>query len=208
MKKIINILVALASIFFFLVFVYALCIRDGVILYNKELPLIGIQEIVKNKNKIYIGLSDFNRVQIYDLNGKYVDYIPTSNYHKDFNFKVDTVNNVDIKLIYLRKMEKNSFAFNDDVFVIKRRYPAHIEIESKNGKGIFIKNSLPFLLFGSHILSLVMSIVCMTCFYLINSSVIHKILDNNKVNKFNSCKNIFREIFFNEESPAGPRVSK
>lgn len=56
---------------------------------NIDLPLIGIQGVVEQNNKIYIGTGPFLRIQVYDLEGNYTGFKGVENVSQNFYFEID-----------------------------------------------------------------------------------------------------------------------
>lgn len=195
MKKIINISLVIMVVFFIISALRSFMISNGTIKYNEELPLIGIQGILKKNNKIYIGIGPFNRIQIYDLKGFYLGYIFTKNNRKDYDFEVDNLNNAKINVINLRESKKNIYSFQNVIFRIKSEYPAVIEVQNKKGSYVLIKNSLFFLIHYSFGLNLLMNLICISLFHWFNNSTINRHKEDNKEDKWLAYKNIFRDLF-------------
>ncbi|MCX8486554.1 MAG: hypothetical protein ORN53_05165, partial [Crocinitomicaceae bacterium] len=54
-----------------------------------EMPLFDIQRIEERNNRIYVGLGAYKRVQVYDLKGNYLKFIPVHNAYQSYFFSVD-----------------------------------------------------------------------------------------------------------------------
>lgn len=194
MRKIINVLILLITLLLLGFYMRICLIRFNVYSYKKELPLIGIQDIIKFENKIYIGLSQFNRIQVYDLNGQFIKFIPTNNYHKDFSFKVNYNEDIIINVFY-REHTKIVFLADSIKYYLEKKYPAHIYSIKQKKKESYIENNFFLLAFNSDTLLLVLIIISIGFFYVFNSSIIHKHLDKIETKNFKLYKNIIIEIF-------------
>lgn len=89
MRKIISLLALTLIAFGIFAFIFNAALIFGTP-FNRELPLYGVQGVVEQNDKIYVGLGVYSRVQIYDLNGKYIGYKNTENNSKDFDFGIDS----------------------------------------------------------------------------------------------------------------------
>lgn len=194
MRKIASVLTFLIVLFLLVFYIRICLIRFNIISYKKELPLIGIQDVIKVENKIYIGLSQFNRIQVYHLNGQFIKFIPTSNHHKDFSFKVDSSEDVSIEIFYREKV-KTVFPQDNITYFLKKKYPTHICSIEKGEKKSFIENDLFFLICNSDILLLILIVSCIGFFYIFNSSIIHKNCDGTQTKNLELYKKILIEIF-------------
>jgi hypothetical protein len=76
MKRLLNYISTLIIILGILVFIINMLIGIYIIKINFELPICKIQKIQETNNKIYIGLASYSRIQVYNLNGKYLKFLP------------------------------------------------------------------------------------------------------------------------------------
>lgn len=140
MKIIRLILTYLVTILFLIGFgSFVLNIANGInlITINNELPLDDIQNIIEKNDKIYIGLGRANRVQVYNYNGKFLYFNHTDNYSKDYDFFIDSNEQLSIKVIYLRKIEVKEFKQeNGNIYKISSFLPITL---SKNNNEIIIQ---------------------------------------------------------------------
>ena len=74
-------------ILLFIVFSGILClpmfmlINIGVFKPDFQLPLYAITEIIEKDDKVYVGLGEYNRIQVYDTQGNYLNKITSVRYN-------------------------------------------------------------------------------------------------------------------------------
>ena len=67
---------------------------------NGEMPLFDIQRIEETNNRIYVGLGNYKRVQVYDLKGNYLKFIPVRGAYQSYFFFVDEQEQIDVPKVY------------------------------------------------------------------------------------------------------------
>jgi hypothetical protein len=72
MKRIFNYCATAILVFGCITFLFNLLFGISGRQLNREMPLHAIQKIQEVNGKIYIGLRSYNRIQVYDLQGKYL----------------------------------------------------------------------------------------------------------------------------------------
>ncbi|UGS22611.1 hypothetical protein [Flavobacterium channae] len=121
---------------------------------NFELPLIGFQGLIEKNDTIYLGSSHWNRIFLYDKNGKYLTYQATGGRGLDFDFYFSENNLVINQYSLAEKPNKDKTIFSinkGEKYIIEKKLPVQIDFE-KNGKKInFLKQNLLFYLFYSDI---------------------------------------------------------
>ena len=96
--------------------------------YKGELPIVGVQGIIEQEGKIYIGLEEYNRVQVYDNLGHYMGYNKVENHGKAYDFSIDNYGIPVITVIYVRyKSPVDFIQSNGDQFRIESQFPLIIE---------------------------------------------------------------------------------
>lgn len=121
---------------------------------NFELPLIGFQGLIEKNDTIYLGSSHWNRIFVFDKNGKYITYQSTGGRGLDFEFYFSENNLVINQYSLAEKPNKDKKIFvnsKNGKYIVEKKIPLQIDYE-KNGKKInFLKQSLLFYLFCSDI---------------------------------------------------------
>lgn len=124
MKIVFNYISTIIIIFGILGFTFNWLIGVNLIEFNSELPLCDIQQIQETNNKIYVGLARYNRVQVYNLKGEYVTFIPVNNHIKDFDFTIDSNEHVNTLFIEQNQPSKLKFIQNDNSsYQITSKFP-------------------------------------------------------------------------------------
>jgi len=121
---------------------------------NEELPIIGFQGLIEKNDSIYIGSSYWNKIFIFDKNGKYLTYQGTGGKGRDFEFYF-TENQLVINHFTIQKNKiKNEIVFKIDEskkYIIKNKTPLKIVLENKGKKSEFITQNLFFYIFKSDV---------------------------------------------------------
>lgn len=196
MKIFFNYIMVFLVFLFFYSYIDVRLMMSNVRSYNNELPLIGFQRLIEKNDKVYVGLSAFDRIQVYDTTGKFLHFIPVNNYNKDYNFEILKNGAASINVIYLRKQEEKQFIQeNGVIYKIERDYPKKIFRIENNNKKIFIENSFLFFLFGSQIMIVVMMVLLFGFFYVINSVIIHNHLDSTQKRDLYFYKRLLADLF-------------
>jgi len=148
--------------------------------FDGELPLTSIQEIKEKNDKIYIGLGFYSRIQVYDINGKYLHYIKTKNYMKDFNFTIDNEGKEHINVIFTRKeiIDKH-IQDNGNIYFINKRFPLTINRINKNIEKSVIKQRLDMTFWGGPITSWLIGFIGLLLFCIFNIFIIMEVFGEN-----------------------------
>jgi len=112
---------------------------------NFELPIIGFQGLVEKNDTIYIGSSYWNRILLFDKNGKYLTYQGTGKKGRDFEFYFSNNQLIINEFILQDNPNSNvsSFEINDNKkYLIDKKLPLKITLEQNSKKNIFINQSL------------------------------------------------------------------
>lgn len=163
--------------------------------FEGELPITNIQDIQEQNDKIYVGLGAYNRIQVYDLKGKYLDFIKTNNFAKDFDFAVDNEGNAIINVIYLRPGFPKRFPqLNGDRYLKVSQFPLKINKIDEKGERLVIQQPLRMSLWGGTFTPWVIAVICALLFVLINSVIILQVFGSN-IPKNEKVKLALRRIF-------------
>jgi hypothetical protein len=148
--------------------------------FEGELPLTSIQGIVENNDKVYIGLGFYNRIQVYDLDGNYINYIKTNNYSKDFNFTIDNQGQAIVNLIYLQKEKvENYIQKNGTEYFIRQKLPLTINRVNEQGEKTIIKQPLFMTLWAGAVNPWIIGVIGVFIFVLTNSVIISDVFGDN-----------------------------
>lgn len=152
LKIVFNYISTIIIIFGILGFTFNWLIGVSLIEFNRELPLCDIQQIQETNNKIYIGLARYNRVQVYNLKGEYVTFIPVNNHSKDFDFTIDRNEHVNTFFIEQNQPSKIKFIQQDNSsYQLTSKFPLIISKTQKNKTFNVISQPWYFNLFGGSI---------------------------------------------------------
>ena len=176
-------------------FIFNSSITFGGNTYEGELPLTEIQGIKENNNKIYIGLGFYNRIQVYDLDGNYLNYIKTNNYSKSYNFTIDE----GLPILTAKKFGEESnnkySQKNGSEYFKESNIPLIINKIDKNGEKYIIKQPIHMFFWAGPINSWLVAVVGLILFFLINSSTFLDIFGQNiskRLKVITLIKRIFR----------------
>ena len=180
MKKIITYISLSLILFGIFGFLYNMALSFGGKSFEGELPLTSIQGIEENNDKIYIGLGFYNRIQVYDLNGNYLNYIKTNNYSKDFNFTIDNQGQPIVNLIYLQKQKVEKYIQkNGTEYYISQKLPLTINRVNEQGEESIIKQPLFMTLWAGAVNPWIIGVIGVFLFVLTNSVIISDVLGDN-----------------------------
>lgn len=167
----------------------------SVITLNKELPISNIQGIIEKNEKIYIGLGAYNRIQIYNSKGEFIEYIKTSNHSKAYDFIVDSNGNPITNVIFTREKSIKKFIQEDgSEYIIKSTFPLIIEKNNSQGKHVKIKQPLHMSFWGGSINCWLIGLIGGFLFFITNSNIIMEV-QGLKISKEARSKEILRRIF-------------
>lgn len=143
----------------FVVFSGILCfpmfmlINIGVLKPNCQLPLYAITEIIEKEDKVYIGLGEYNRIQVYDIHGNYLNKIDVNTFGKHFSFYLDENNKIISRRSYNQGFEDFKLEFvqfhNDHLYRIETQIPLQILKKTKKSNKQFLKEPLLYSLYAS-----------------------------------------------------------
>ena len=180
MKKIITYISLSLILFGIFGFLYNMALSFGGKSFEGELPLTSIQGIEENNDKIYIGLGFYNRIQVYDLNGNYLNYIKTNNYSKDFNFTIDNQGQPIVNLIYLQKQKVEKYIQkNGTEYYISQKLPLTINRVNEQGEESIIKQPLFMTLWAGAVNPWIIGVIGVFLFVLTNIVIISDVLGDN-----------------------------
>lgn len=105
-------------------------INIGVFKPDFQLPLYAITEIIEKEDKVYVGLGEYNRIQVYDTQGNYLNKIDVKTFGKHFNFYFDENNKIHTRRSYNQGFEDFKREFlqfqNDNLYIIESEFPLQI----------------------------------------------------------------------------------
>ena len=81
---------------------------------NGEMPLFDIQRIEETNNRIYVGLGAYKRVQVYDLKGNYLKFIPVRGAYQSYFFFVDEQEQLDVPKVYPEVADQLNYLFMEE----------------------------------------------------------------------------------------------
>ena len=170
-------------------------IPHGVIKIKNELPNTDIQGIVEKNGKIYVGLGMYNRIQTYNLNGKFIEYVKTTNYSKAYDFIIDENSNPQINIIYTRDKSIEKYIQDDrSEYSIKSKFPLVIEKQDSLGSHIKIKQPFHMAIWGGNFNCWLIAGFGVIIFLILNIKIIINVQDLN-LSKDESTKETFKRIF-------------
>lgn len=89
-----------------------------------EMPLFDIQRITERNNRIYIGLGAYKRVQVYDLKGNYLKFIPVHTDRSSYFFIVDAQEQLEVPKVYPQSADRlNELFMKDSDYQITSHFP-------------------------------------------------------------------------------------
>ena len=88
------------------------------------MPLFDIQRITERNNRIYIGLGAYKRVQVYDLKGNYLKFIPVHTDRSSYFFIVDAQEQLLVPKVYPQSADRlNELFMKDSDYQITSHFP-------------------------------------------------------------------------------------
>ncbi len=98
------------------------------------MPLFDIQRIEETNNRIYVGLGAYKRVQVYDLKGNYLKFIPVQGSYESYFFFVDEQEQLDVPKVYPAVADRlNDLFMEESDYQITSYFPLVIS-KKQNGK--------------------------------------------------------------------------
>lgn len=99
-----------------------------------EMPLYDIQRIEERNNRIYVGLGAYKRVQVYDLKGNYLKFIPVHNAYQSYFFSVDAKEQLLVPKVYPQSADRlNELFMKESDYQITSHFPLVIS-KKQDGK--------------------------------------------------------------------------
>lgn len=99
-----------------------------------EMPLYDIQRIEERNNRIYVGLGAYKRVQVYDLKGNYLKFIPVHTDRSSYFFIVDAQEQLEVPKVYPQSADRlNELFMKDSDYQITSHFPLVIS-KKQDGK--------------------------------------------------------------------------
>lgn len=112
-----------------------------------ELPIIGFQGLIEKNDTIYIGSSHWDRIMLFDKDGKYLTYQGIRNRGRDFEFYFsDDKLKID-EFVFDDNRNRNRFSFevnSNKKYIIENKIPIEITLIKDGKRKSFIKQSLFF----------------------------------------------------------------
>ena len=187
LKKFSSYLFLIISLTCILCFIYFNLVGRGKLVYKNELPLVDVQGIVQRGDTLYVGISEFSRVQVY-FNEVYHHHISTNTYQKDFNFKVYNNGSINLDVVYKKPTKEiyqvggNKFQVNIGFFSTEILKNQQVLISQPFGMSLIAEYRPILLMLFSNIIV-----------FLINISNSLKLLEADNSYGF---KNWFIDVFF------------
>ncbi len=154
-----NISLLIIAVYAIIRLIFLQLVSVGSIEYQAEIPISSIQNVQFTNDRVYVGIGYYNRIQVYNNQGKYLKMIETENYMKDFWFQiVDEKDNYIIDKPISRDIDTSNYVQPDATITIKHNFPYEIRIETNKGKEILIKNSIFQSLYFNSIIHFVLLI--------------------------------------------------
>lgn len=101
---------------------------------NGEMPLFDIQRIEETNKRIYVGLGAYKRVQVYDLKGNYLKFIPVRGAYQSYFFFVDEQEHLDVPKVFPAVADKlNDLFMEESDYQITSYFPLVIS-KKQDGK--------------------------------------------------------------------------
>jgi hypothetical protein len=101
---------------------------------NGEMPLFDIQRIEETNNRIYVGLGAYKRVQVYDLKGNYLKFIPVRGAYQSYFFFVDEQEQLDVPKVYPEVADRlNDLFMEESDYQVTSHFPLVIS-KKQDGK--------------------------------------------------------------------------
>ncbi len=196
MKRFLTYLFTLINLLGIIGFLWNVSLTFGVNIKG-EMPLFDIQRIVEKNNKIYVGLGDYKRVQVYDLKGNYLKFIPVHSDYQSYFFFVGDQDLIDVPKVYPDVADRlNELFMKESDYQITSHFPLVIS-KKYNGKSTeVIRQTWLYLLspFISWLIALLGAV-------LICSLNIFTIIDvmNLPVDKSAKRKEFFKRVYGKKE---------
>lgn len=195
MRKKLSYLLVSIQVLALLVFSFNMLLSFRNLKFEGELPISDIQNIQEQNDKIYIGLAAYKRIQVYDLNGKYLNYIQTSTFAKDFDFVIDKDGKARIHTTYKRAgFPKKFLQINGDRYLKVSQFPLKINKIDKNGEHAMIQQPMHMSFWGGTYAPWLIGGICSVLFMLINSAIILEVFGSN-LSQNEKLKVCLRRIF-------------
>lgn len=98
------------------------------------MPLFDIQRIEETNNRIYVGLGAYKRVQVYDLKGNYLKFIPVHTDRSSYFFIVDAQEQLEVPKVYPESADRlNDLFMKESDYQITSHFPLVIS-KKQDGK--------------------------------------------------------------------------
>ena len=112
-----------------------------------EMPLFDIQRITERNNRIYIGLGAYKRVQVYDLKGNYLKFIPVHTDRSSYFFIVDAQEQLLVPKVYPQSADRlNELFMKDSDYQITSHFPLVISKKHDGKSTEVIRQTWRYLL--------------------------------------------------------------
>lgn len=100
------------------------------------MPLFDIQRIEEQNNKIYVGLGAYKRIQVYDLKGNYLRFIPVQSDYQSYFFFINEREQLDVPKVYPAVADRlNDLFMEESDYQITSHFPLVIS-KKQEGKTI------------------------------------------------------------------------
>lgn len=161
-------------------FLYNMTLSFGGNTFEGELPLTSIQGVVEKNDRIYIGLGFYNRIQIYDLEGDYLNYIKTNTYSKDFDFTIENNGSPSVTVIFVRDEKVSQYIQKDGAeYFVSQKIPLTISRVYNQEEKSIISQPLHMSLWAGPFNPWVIGVIGVFIFGLTNSIIIMDVFGQN-----------------------------
>jgi len=158
-------------------------INIGVFKPNFQLPLYAVTEIIEKEDKVYVGLGEYNRIQVYDKQGNYLTKMDVFTYGKKFDFYFDENSVLHYRVLVSQKTENTNSEFHQylsgNVYQITSQFPLKIYKKTKKTNTLFLQDSVFFSLFATPFRSWFVSFIALIVLGLFNYPLIMDVMRSN-----------------------------
>ena len=185
MKRIFNYCATAILVFGYITFLFNLLLGVSNLQLNREMPLHAIQKIQEVNGKIYIGLRSYHRIQVYDLQGKYLYFIPVENHLKAFGFHMDAAENTHFyrENYFVQQSIHTPTTFqqaDNSTYVIRSTFPIRIAKIRKNQSVDIILQPWIMSLVAGTLYPWLIGLSGVVCLFFVNSVTILQVFGTEK----------------------------
>ncbi|MFM7683762.1 MAG: hypothetical protein ACKO7P_13635 [Bacteroidota bacterium] len=183
MRFVFNWLLLVVVVSGILCFTIFMLINIGVFKPNFQLPLYAVTEIIEKEDKVYVGLGEYNRIQVYDKQGNYLTKMDVFTYGKKFDFYFDENSVLHYRVLIGQKTENTNSEFHQylsgNVYQIKSQFPLKIYKKTHKTNTLFLQDSVFFSLYSSPFGSWFISLIALIVLGMFNYPLIMDVMSSN-----------------------------